>query len=114
MKIVNTTRTTVIASNIEIADSFSSRSKGLLGRRSIEQGYALVIRPCNSIHMFFMHFSIDVIFVDKSNKVVGLIKDIKPFRLSPIYFKAWQAIELAAGTIDLTNTQISDILTFQP
>ena len=74
--------------------------KGLLGREALLEGEALVITRCNSIHMFFMRFSIDVVFVDVKWQVVGLVRGIRPFALSPIFWKAVAAIELPAGSID--------------
>jgi len=106
--IVNLTRNTTIASNVKIAQDTLSRMKGLLGTKEFPSGEALVITHCQSIHMFFMNFPIDVIFCDKQNKVVGLCNDIKPFALSPIFFKASYAIELPAGTVATTQTQAGD------
>jgi len=58
--------------------------------------------------MFFMRFPIDVIFVDKNNCVVGLIESIKPFHLSPIFFRSNYVIEVADGKIVQTKTSIGD------
>jgi uncharacterized membrane protein (UPF0127 family) len=63
--------------------------------------------------MLFMNFPIDVIFCDKENKVVGLCADIKPFYLSPVFFKASYAIELPSGSIASSSTQISDQMQIQ-
>jgi len=104
----NLTQNTVIASHVNIAQTPPQRMKGLLGRSDFPQGEALVITHCQSIHMFFMTFAIDVIFCDANNKVVGLCHEIKPFHLSPIFFKASYAIELPAGTITTSNTKIDD------
>ena len=60
--------------------------------------------------MLFMRFTIDVLFVNKENKVVGVVERIKPFRLSPIFFKASFAIELPEGTIANARTQCGDEL----
>ena len=101
MKIINATRNTILAENAEIANTLLSRCKGLLGKNALEEGNALIIRPCNSIHMFFMRFSIDVAFLDRQNKVVGLVKNIRPFHISPIYLNACQAIELPKKKVTL-------------
>jgi hypothetical protein len=106
--ISNLTRKSVIASRVEIAKNSGQRMKGLLGRRDFSQGEALIITHCQSIHMFFMNFPIDVIFCDHQNKVVGLCEDIKPFCLSPIFFKASYAIELPVGSISASKTQVGD------
>jgi len=104
----NVTRNSVIASSIEIAKDSKQRMKGLLGRIEFPKGNALIITPCQSIHMFFMKFPIDALFCDKQNKVVGLCVNIKPFNLSPIFFKASYVIELPVGTIASSKTQVGD------
>ena len=83
---------------------------GLLNRSSLGAREALIIDHCQSIHMFFMRFAIDVIFVDRNCQVVGLVVGIKPYRLSPIFFKASDAIELKEGAIQESKTQIGDHL----
>ena len=108
MPIINITRTTTLASYVEIADSPAKRMKGLLGRSSLAQGYALVITCCSSIHMLFMKFAIDVVFLDKKNQVVGTVSNIKPFEFSPIFWKASCAVELPVGMIESTSTQVGD------
>jgi len=108
--ITNLTRNTVIASRIEMAQNPLDRMKGLLGRRDFPPGEALVITHCQSIHMFFMKFSIDVIFCDKQNKVIGLCERIRPFHLSPVFFKAAYAIELPSGSVAASRTQAGDVI----
>src|SRR5262245_65768707 len=61
-RIVNVTRDVVLAERAELATSWWARAKGLLGRRELPAGEGLVIRPCNSVHCFFMAFTIDVIY----------------------------------------------------
>ncbi len=110
MKIINTTRQTVIAQRASTADTFASRAVGLLNRASLDPGEALIIKPCNAIHMFFMRFAIDAIFVDKNNRVAGLLKAIKPFHLSPIFLKSSFVIEASVGTIEASKTCVGDVL----
>jgi uncharacterized membrane protein (UPF0127 family) len=106
--IINTTKNTVIAQKGAIADTVFSRMIGLLNRGSLLKDEALIITCCQSIHMFFMRFAIDAIFVDKNNCVVGLVKGIKPFYLSPIFFKASYVIETPEGIIVQTETSLGD------
>jgi uncharacterized membrane protein (UPF0127 family) len=112
MKILNRSKNTFLAQDARIADSFFARMFGLLGKKELKSGEALIIKPCNSVHTFFMHFTIDVLFVDKDLRVVKSISAIKPFRLSAIYPKADLAIELPSGSIDSTRTAISDQIEF--
>lgn len=108
MKVVNKNSKKEIATNVEIADRLFSRMKGLLGRDELPAGEALVITPCNSVHTFGMRFPIDVIFLDKRNKVVGCARNLQPNRLSRMVFSARSVLEAPAGTIDRTSTKIGD------
>lgn len=87
------TENTVILSNLEIAVTFMSRLKGLLGRETLDASSGLLINPCNSIHCFFMKFPIDVVFVDKDDRVCHIITAMKPGKVSPIVGKAKYVIE---------------------
>ncbi|HQP09902.1 MAG TPA: DUF192 domain-containing protein [Candidatus Omnitrophota bacterium] len=98
----------MIAQKGKVADTFFSRMIGLLGRNSLQEEEALVITRCQSIHMFFMRFAIDTIFVDKANRVVGMVKGIKPFQISPIFFNASYVIELPERKIVQTGTALGD------
>lgn len=113
MKIINQTKETEIAKDGRIADTLFSRMKGLLGRDHLDSGEALLITRCQSIHMFFMKFAIDAIFIDRNHCVVGLVRRIKPFRLSACFFKAVSVIECSAGTIEATHTEIGDKISLE-
>ena len=108
MKILNKTQNTILASKAAVAKFFYQRMKGLLGRRSLSRGEALIIPRCQCIHMFFMRFGIDVLFIDKYENVVGLVEKIKPFQISPFFRKASYAIEGAEGMIKESQTQQGD------
>ncbi len=113
MRISNKTNNNVVAENVTVANTPLKRMRGLLGKKEFPQGQALVLDPCNSIHMLFMRFPIDVLFVDKNNRVVKAISSIMPFRLTPIYFKSKFAIELPVGTIISTATGEGDDLSLE-
>jgi hypothetical protein len=98
----------VIARNGRIADSFKTRLIGLLDQSCLPEGEALIITRCQSVHMMFMRFSIDVLFVDKNDKIVGLVHGIKPFRLSPLFPRSSYAVEVPTGTIVQTKTSVGD------
>jgi len=108
----NATRGAALATELEIARSFAARSKGLLGRRVMPPGSGMLIDPCSSVHTWFMRFPIDVIFVDGKNRVVGLRRNLKPWRMAWSW-RGTKTIELPAGTIAATNTQVGDIVSFQ-
>lgn len=94
MKIVNTRIGKVIAWDARQASGFLGRLKGLMGKKSMPAGSALVLKPCNWIHTFFMRFNTDVLFLDHRGKVVHLIYEMHPSRVSPIVRGAAVAVEL--------------------
>lgn len=110
MQVINIGKNTILADNAKLADTFLKRLIGLLNRKSLNKGEALILSPSNCIHSFFMRFAIDVIFLDKTGKVVEILPSFKPFRLSPIYFGASLTIELPEHTLQLTRTQPGDII----
>lgn len=110
MKITNQTKSIILAEQAILAGTPFKRIKGLLGRKGLEKGQALILRPCTSIHTLFMSFALDILFVNKDSKVVKAISSIKPFRITGVYFSSSFAIELPAGTIHATGTTIGDTL----
>ena len=109
MSIINQTRNTTLAVDVITANTALKRMKGLLGRSRLNEGQALILNPSNSIHSFFMRFTIDALFLDKEKKVVAAVT-LPPWRLTRIYFNAVQVIELPVGTIKTTHTQNGDII----
>lgn len=110
MRVINISKGSILAEKAAIANTFISRAIGLLNRKELNKGEALILSPSNSIHSLFMRFTIDAIFVDKKGKVVGILPSFKPFRLSPIYFRSNSTIELPENTIQLTKTQPGDTI----
>ena len=97
--LLNITKECEVLDSIEIASTFAKRLKGLLGRANLSNGNGLIIKPCNSVHCFFMKFPIDVAFVDKNNRVVKIIGNMKPGSISPIISGAHFVIEANAGEL---------------
>lgn len=112
MKIYNTSQNNLIAGAAKTANNFVSRSIGLILRVDIKNDEALIIKPCNSIHTFFMKFDIDVIFVSKKNKVIAIYEKVKPFRILPIHLNSHYVIELKAGVAKAKNIQKNDVISF--
>jgi uncharacterized membrane protein (UPF0127 family) len=87
----------VVADRVEVATSLWARGRGLLARARLEPGAGLLIDPCNSIHTFFMRFAIDAVFLDRENRVVRILHNLRPWRLSWVFFRARRVLELPAG-----------------
>ncbi|MCF6137276.1 DUF192 domain-containing protein [Alkalihalobacillus berkeleyi] len=68
-------------------------------RKKPLENEALVIKPCNSIHMFFMFFPIDVIFINDEQRIIKSVSHLKPWRIVWPVKGATAAIELPVGTV---------------
>jgi uncharacterized membrane protein (UPF0127 family) len=79
-----------------VADTPLARMRGLLGRSGLEPGEGILLRPCGSVHTFFMRFPIDVVFCDRELRVLAVRPDVRPWR-ARMKRGARVAVELAAG-----------------
>lgn len=112
MIVKNITQNTLLADNCGHAHTFFTRFKGLQLKKDLPKGCGLLITPCNSIHMFFMWFSIDAIFIDANKTVLYIEEGIKPWRISKVIRKSLSVLELPAGTVSATGTKPGDRLDF--
>jgi len=112
--VFNCTRQTLVASDLEIAETALSRFKGLIGRsaRDFRQGKGLWIFPSEGIHTIGMSFPIDVAYLDNNYRVIHLYHGLRPFRIASVKLKAQGILELPAGTLENSRTQIGDLLEF--
>jgi uncharacterized membrane protein (UPF0127 family) len=108
--IKNATRDQLLACRVKVAGDFWTRLKGLIGSAPLEEGEGLLILPSNSVHTHFMSFPIDVLYIDKTQVVVAMNKDMKPWRMSGIHRNARCVLELPAGTLEVSQTQVGDQL----
>ena len=108
MKVTNLRNGKELSNNVAEADSLFKRMKGLIGKTEMKAGEALLIKPCMSIHTFGMRFPIDVIFLNKKNEVITIIKNLKPNRITRVYPKAVSVLELPAGTLKEIDTRVGD------
>src|SRR6266849_6097329 len=92
---------TLIAEPLEIASNVFSRGIGLMGRSRLPERGGLLIERCSSIHMMFMRFAIDAVFLDRSGRVVKVYRRLPPWiGLVPFVGRADRVAELPAGTAD--------------
>ena len=82
---------------ILIANSFFTRLAGLMFRKKLPKATALLLTSCNSVHMCFMRFAIDVIYLDKEFKIIKVEQNLKPWIGLSICSKAWATLEMTAG-----------------
>lgn len=97
----------------ELAHTFWARFRGLMGRPSLGAGEGLILKGERSIHTFFMRFPIDVVYVDRTWRVVRLGLSMRPYRIGPIVLQAAYVLELPAGVIEVTGTAVGHQLMVQ-
>ena len=89
---------------VQVADNFLQRLRGLMLRSpaSLPLGTGLLIAPCNSIHMMFMRFAIDVVYLAEDYTVVKTVKNVRPWLGISACFKkgTWAVLELPIGSIE--------------
>jgi uncharacterized protein len=67
---------------ISVANTFTQRAVGLLGRRMLPQDEGLYFSNTSSVHTFGMLFAIDLVYLDADNVIVAIHRSVKPFRIS--------------------------------
>ena len=65
--------------DVMVADSFFARLAGLMFRQKLPPATGLLLAPCSSVHMCFMRFAIDVVYIDKKFKIIKVVKNLKPW-----------------------------------
>ena len=112
IKVRNETRKTVLAEAADVADTSAKRRTGLLKHSRLEPGDGLWIRPCESVHTFFMKFPIDLVYLDKRLTVRKVRHAVPAWRLSAC-LTAHSVLELPAGTVRQTGTAVGDVLAME-
>ena len=113
MKVVNMTRFALLGDGVVTARTPLDRTRGLLGTAMLPRGGGLWIAPCRSIHSFGMRYEFDAVFIDRAGRVVGMHPRFRRNRISRIFWNARGVLELAAGTIERTSTELGDEVVFQ-
>ena len=86
----------MIAGQCELAESMWERTAGLLGRKGLAAGEGMLIADTGSVHMFFMRFAIDVVFLDRADTIVKIVPNLRPWRIA-FARRARTALELPSG-----------------
>jgi uncharacterized protein len=112
MTLRDITRATTVGTRITIADTCLTRLIGLVGKRRLDSGCGLLIRPSSGIHTFGMLFSIDVVALNRSLQVLQLWHRMAPFRMTSIRLRTHSVLELPAGQICCCQMEVGDQLEF--
>ena len=113
MQAINVTKGGVtLASDIMCANTSSDRRRGLLGRANLRIDEGIYLTPCEWLHTFGMRFAIDIAFLSAEGEVLAVHRELWPRRLSKIVLRAHGALELAAGALRRSGTEVGDVVQF--
>jgi hypothetical protein len=112
LRVRNQTRSTLLATAADVADTSAKRRTGLLKHQCLEPGAGLWIAPCESVHTFFMKFPIDLVYLDRNKRVCKVRHAVAPWRLSAC-LRAHSILELPAGAAAQSGTEPGDQLGFE-
>jgi uncharacterized membrane protein (UPF0127 family) len=112
--VANLTQGTAVADRCRVASSLRERTVGLLATPILGAGTGLLIERTQSIHMFFMRYPIDVVFVDKRRRVTRTVADLRPWRVVWWARGARDCLELPVGALAASRTVAGDQLGIDP
>ena len=119
VKVQSLKNQSLIADKCYVAEHFFDRLKGLIGKREFASGEGLFFPKCNNVHMWFMKFSIDIVFLHRDQsrekglgwKVTSVRENVSPWTWHPLMeWRASETLELPAGTIQKQSISIGDEL----
>ena len=115
VRAINQTRGTVLCGRLEDAGGLAGQSRGLLGRAGLEPDEGMLFvrgrfEPFMWMHMFFMRFPIDIVFLDREGVVIRINHALRPWRVSSVVFGARTALELAVGAAARSGTTVGDVI----
>ena len=103
----------IVADRVGVAATRATRRVGLLNRASLEPGEALWIVPSRGVHTWGMRFAIDVIALDEHGVVIDCVARLQPRRIRLPRRGTAGVLELAAGTLERTGTDIGHHIEFE-
>lgn len=114
VRVTNVTRGTELAASLRVAKSTSERMIGLLRTSERDLGDGLLIERSPSIHMFFMRYPIDAVFVDAAGRVTRTAPGLRPWQVVWWARGARDCLELPVGRVAESDTRVGDTLEMTP
>ncbi len=115
MKLKNITKNKILINKIKLCKNFLNKSIGLILHKKLnDKGLVFICKKekKKSLHMIFVFFPIDVLYLNKNKRVIEMKKNFKPFSFYIPEKKAKYILELPEGTIGKTKTEIGDKIKF--
>lgn len=99
----------IVCERCVLADTALARMRGLLGRRELPSGEGILLKPASSVHMAFMRFPIDAVFLDGDSRVVKVAADLQPWRVAGARGSK-AVLEIPAGEASRRGLSVGDRL----
>jgi uncharacterized protein len=95
------------------AHSFLARLRGLMLTKSLPEGCGLHIRPCKSVHSFFMKYPIDVLHLDGNGLITGIEHQLGTGMIGRVFRGTRSVVELPAGTLEREEVKVGQTVSFE-
>ena len=113
LRVKNLDTGAIVADRVGVAATHAARTVGLLNRDGLEPGEGLWIVPCRGVHTFWMRFTIDVVALDDHGVVIDRVPNLKPWRVRLPRRGTAGVLELPAGTLERSGTQLGHRIEFE-
>lgn len=108
--VFNQTRQSFLSLNTIVADTALNRLRGMIGRRGSHSDFSVWVVPSKGVHTVGVFQSIDVIYLDKENRVLLSLENVRPFRITPFVQEAVSVLQLPRRTVLQSQTQVGDLI----
>ena len=99
----------VVLARVGLTETAMERLRGLLMRPEPQMGQGLLLVPCASVHSCFMSYAIDVVFLDRQERIVKIVREMQPFRLA-MAPGSHRVLEMRAGETERCGMKPGDQL----
>lgn len=103
-------RNRIYVGKVRVADNFLTRLKGLMGSKTLSSFDGLLLKPCKQVHTIGMRYSLSIWYVDKKLRIIKIVDDLKPYKISPYVNDSHLIIEFPRRWAEITGSKEGDLL----
>lgn len=103
----------ILFPRVKPAGTFWARLRGLMFYRMMPPVDGLLLFPCSSVHMFWMWFALDLVYLDRGGRVLRVVECLKPNRVGPSVKGAYYVLEVEVGSVERLQIKAGEVLSFE-